>query len=129
MTKLNEMGTLKAAFDYETSNPEGKYPFACLTLRMGRSEFRSTMHNERDRFFNVRVYQERTKAGQGPDNAEEIATSVIDELETAFDMDTTLSGTCKYVQPVEWNSGYLDRETDTRLLEVILQAVEIMQSQ
>jgi hypothetical protein len=128
LTKLNEMGSLKVAFDYETSNPDGKYPFASLTLRQGRSEFRSTQHNQRNRFFNVRIFQERTAAGQGPNNAEDIATQVIDEMETAFDMDTTLSGTCKYVQPIEWNAGYIDRETDTRILEVVLQAIEIVQS-
>lgn len=128
LTKLNEMNSLKAAFDYETSNPDGKYPFATLTLRTGRAEFRSTQHNQRSRFFNVRLYQERTAVGQGPNNAEDIATAVIDELETAFDMDTTLSGTCKYVQPVEWNAGYIDRETDIRLLEIVLEAIEIVQS-
>jgi glycyl-tRNA synthetase beta subunit len=126
--KLNEMQSLKTAFDYEASNSEGKYPFATVTLRAGESEFASTASNLRRRQFRIHVFQERTKAGQGSEAAEDIATDVIDELEVAMDMDTTLSGTCKYVRPVRWTAGYVDRELDTRILEVTVEAVELVSS-
>lgn len=128
LTKLNSMTTLKAVFDYETSNADGKYPFATLTLRDGEGEFRSTAHNLRRRGFYIRIYQERSKVGQGPDNAEEIAVAFIDELEQTLDADTTLNGVCKYVIPARWDASYVDRELDTRLLEVEIDAFDIVTS-
>lgn len=129
LEKLNTMQTIKAAYDWETSNPLGKFPYATLTLREGEGEFVSSSHNGRTRGFTVKVYQEQTKIGQGPENAERIIAQFIDELETAFDMDTTLGGTVKYIQPISWRASYVDREFDTRILEVEVEAYEIVSSQ
>lgn len=128
LTALNAMQTLKAAYGWDTSNPNGNYPFATLTIRDGDGEFRSTAHNLRRRGFRIKIYQERSKAGQGPQNAETIAESVINELETHLDMNTTLSGTCKYAKPTGWRAMYVDRELDTRVLEVDVDAYEIVAS-
>lgn len=125
LTKLNEMQTLKGAFPWETSNPNGKYPYASITIRDGDGEYGSSVHNLRRRGFRIRVYQELTKIGQGPQMAEAIATNVIDELESAIDMDTTLSGVVKYVLPPSWRAMYVDRELDTRVLEMDVDAYEL----
>jgi hypothetical protein len=127
--KLSEMNSIEAAFNWETSNPSGHYPYATVTLAGGTGEFRSSATNLRQRNFSVKIYQERSKIGQGPEAAEDIVTNVIDELEKSFDMDTTLSGTCKYVMPVKWDAKYQDRETDTRLLDIDIEAVELVNSQ
>jgi hypothetical protein len=129
VSKLSAMQTLKAAYDWETSNSEGNYPYATVTLDGGESEFASTAHNKRTRQFRIKVYQERSKTGQGPENAESISVGVIDELEKAFDMDTTLSGTCKYVYPVKWDARYQDRELDVRILQIDIEAIELVSSQ
>lgn len=128
LSKLNDMQTIKAAYSWETSNPQGKYPFATITLREGRGEFLSQSHNGRWRGFTIKVYQEQSKTGQGPENAERIATQFMDELEKAFDMDTSLSGTTQYVKPVSWIAGYVDRELDTRILEVEVDAYEVVET-
>ncbi len=128
LQKLGEMQTLKATYDWETSNSGGNYPYATLTLWYGTGQFRSTADNLRRRGFRIRVYQEKSKSGQTPANSEDIVASVIDELETAFDMDTTLSGTCKYVTPVGFDASYVDRELDIRVLEVHLDAYELVSS-
>jgi len=128
LAKLNDMRNLKAALAFETSNPSGNYPYATLTLREGTGEFRSTAHNLRTRGFWLRVYQERTKGGQGPEQAETIATNVMDELEQALDADTTLSGTCKFVIPAGWVAEYVDREVDTRVLTARIDAIELVAS-
>lgn len=125
---LQAMESLKAAYGWETSNPAGNYPFATLTIRQGEGEFRSTAHNLRTRGFTIRVYQEQSKEGQGPQQAETIATNVIDELERHLDMNTTLSGACKYATPISWRALYVDRETDTRVLEIEVDALEIVAS-
>ena len=127
--KLEDMQNLKTVFDYPASNARGKYPFATVTLRRGDGDIRSTAHNLRVRSYWIRVYQELTKVGQGPQNAETIVVSVIDELETAFDMDTTLSGTCHWASPVSWNASYRNREHDARILEIQLDANELVSAQ
>ena len=60
--------------------------------------------------------------------AESITMNVLSELQNALDMDTTLSGTCKYVVPVSWNTAYENRELDVRILEVIIEAYGIVDS-
>ena len=128
LAKLNAMQGLKAAYDWETSNPGGNYPFATVTLRTGAGEVLSSSHNKRIRGFTIRVYQERSKGGQGPEQAERITAELIDEFEAAFDMDTTLSGTCKFVEPVDWRATYIDRELDIRILEYEINAIEVVNS-
>ncbi len=128
LQKLSEMQTLKAVYDWETGNSGGNYPFATLTLRLGTGQFRSTADNLRRRGFRIRVYQEKSKSGQTAGDSETIVATVIDELEAAFDMDTTLSGTCNYVVPTGFDATYMDRELDVRVLEVHLDAYELVLS-
>lgn len=126
--KLEAMQTLKAVYDYPASNETGKYPYATVTLRRSDGEIRSTAHNLRTRSYWVRIYQEMTKIGQGVDDAERIVVSVIDELEKAFDMDTTLSGTVHWCEPVSWTASYRNREVDARILEIQIDAKELVRT-
>ncbi len=126
--KLQIMQTLKAAFDYETSNSNGQFPYGTVSLRGGTGEFRSTAHNQRVQSFWIRIYQERDRLGQGPSSAESIVTNSLDEILTAFDMDTTLSGICKFVQPVRWDTTYITQANVVRLLEVQVEATELVSS-
>ena len=128
MASLNAMGTLKGAFAYETGNPGGKYPFACLTLKSGDGVYADISRNLRKHSFWMRVYQEQSKTGQGVTKAETIGISVLDELIAHLDQNTTLSGTCKYARPARYNASYLDRELDTRILEVQLDAYDLVAS-
>jgi len=125
-TKLNDMGSLKAVYDYPSANPSGYYPCAILTLKDGDGSFATTAHNTRRHGFWIRVYQEQSKQGQGVEKAEDIAVLVMDELYTALDMDTTLSGACKYVRPIGYDASYIDRELDTRVLEIQVDAYDIV---
>lgn len=125
VTKLSAMQNLKAVYNYEATNVSGFYPFATVTLAGGTGEFASTAHNLRTRNFTIRVYQEKMETGQGDQNAESIIANVVDEMETAFDADTTLSGICKFARPIEWNADYLDREQDVRILNITIQAIEL----
>jgi len=97
-------------------------------LREGDARFADTVHNLRRQGFSITVYQEQSKLGQGVEAAESITTSVLKELKAALDMDTTLSGNCKWIIPVSWNTTYVDRELDTRVLEVSVDAYEIVNS-
>lgn len=128
LRSVSALSTLKVAYDYESSNTSGYYPYATLTLKQGSGRFESSSHNTRTTVFSIRVYQEQTKSGQGPQMAEQIAVDVLDELTTHFDMVPTLSGVVKWVRPVSWSATYTDRERDTRVLEVEVEAVDVVNS-
>src|SRR3990167_2767402 len=128
LTKLGQMGNLKASFGYPTANPNGKYPFAVLTVGEGEGSFADPRRNLRRQSYIIRVYQEQSKQGQGVQTAEDITVSVLDEIQRAFDMDTTLSGNCKWSGPVRWNTTYENRELDVRLLEVTVDVNELVDS-
>lgn len=125
LTALNAMGSLKIAFPYETSDSDGKYPFACLTLKGGTGQFADTARNLRKHSFWIRVYQEQSKEGQGVQQAETIAVNVLDELIAHLDLNMTLSGNCKYTKPVSYTTTYQRRELTVRILEVQVDAYEI----
>ena len=129
LAKLGEMTSFKAVYGRETGNPTGSYPVATLTIRDGDGRFASNQHNLRRQGYWVRVYQEQSKQGQGVQGAENIVVSTLDELQTALDMDTTLSGVCKYVNVVGYSADYVDRELDTRILEIQIDAYELTASQ
>ena len=128
INKLDDMGSLKAVFAYETGNPNGKYPFATVTIKDGDGIYRTNRHNERRYGYWIRIYQEQNKVGQGMSAAEDISIDVIDELMTAFDMDTTLSGICKFVEVVSFKADYVNRELDSRILEIEVNAHDIVAS-
>lgn len=128
LASLNAMGTLKAAFAYETGNPDGKYPFATITIKEGEGEYADIARNKRRQSFMIKVYQEQSREGQGLANAEIIAVSVLDEFLSHLDLITTLSGTCKYARPARWEATYVDRELSTRILEIQIDAFELTPS-
>jgi len=125
LASLNAMGTLKSVSAFDTSNPSGNYPYATLTIRDGDGEYASTAHNLRRHGFWMRVYQEQSKEGQGVQQAETIVINVLDELYAHLDLNTTLSGVCKYARPARYRAMYQNREVDTRVLEVELDAFEL----
>ena len=128
LASLNAMGSLKTAFGYESANPDGKYPYATLTLRDGDGQYADTARNLRRHGFWIRVYQEQSKEGQGVAQAETIAINVLDELNAHLDLNTTLSGSCKYARPTNYNASYQNRELDTRILEIQVDAFELTDS-
>lgn len=96
----------------------GQYPFATVTLKKSEAKFGDTIRNDRTFSFKVAVYQERTKAGQGPVQSEAIEILLADEVITAFDADTTLSGLVSMVKPISFDANYVNREIgDTRILD------------
>lgn len=126
IAKLNAMQSLNAVYGYPASNIDGTYPFATVTLRSSDAVIRATSYNLRTRSFWIRVYQEMSKIGQGSEEAETIATDISDEIEQAFDMDTTLSGVVHYCEPISINYSYRNRDLDTRILEIQLDTKEVV---
>lgn len=124
--KLNETQSIKAVYEYETSNPDGKYPMATVTAQGFDGEFASTAHNRRAFQFSIKVYQERQETSFGVAKAERVMREAVDEIITAFDMDTTLSGTVTYCAPVGADFSHEDREHDVRLANITLEAVTVV---
>lgn len=128
LQKLNDTQSIKVAYEYESANPDGKYPLATVTPASFEGEFASSAHNRRAYLFNVRIYQERTENAFGAAKAERVMREVVDEVITAFDSDTTLSGTTIYCRPVAGNFDYIEREHDARSAEITLEAVDVVSS-
>lgn len=131
-TKIAAMQTVNSVYDYEKAwDSSVKFPVATVTLHQGEGRFETTAHNLRINQFYIRVYQEKVgtvEGGQGASNAERISRQTLDEMLTAFDSDTTLSGNVKWVTPVRWSAAYVDREMDSRVLEVIVETHELVAS-
>lgn len=128
--KFRLMAGVYAVYDYKPGQvPDGKYPYVTVTLRDFEGRFGDTIRNIRTFTFAAEVYQERTEAGAGNEKAERIMREMVDEVLTAFDMDTTLSGMVKMIKPVSGNLQYDDSETgDQRVAEFILEAMTVVPS-
>lgn len=129
-TKLSGVAGLHAVYTYEVSVPEdGKYPFLTVTPQSFEAEFGDTIRNIRTYTFVLRLYQERTATGFGNQKAERVVSEITDEILTAFDADTTLSGMVKMVRPLRGDLSYIDREMgDTRMAEFIVECVTVVPS-
>lgn len=129
-TKLDSIAGLKSVYEYEPDKPtDGKYPFATVTPVNFEGEFADTVRNSRVIGYSVKVYQERTERGFGNQKAERVLREVVDEIFTAFDNDTTLSGTVKWVKPASGDLTYTERETgDTRVCDILLEANVVVDS-
>lgn len=127
VTKLGGVGGLQDVYNYVPDKPSnGRYPFATVTLSNWEGRFGDTIRNIRTYNFQVQVWSERTEAAFGNSKTETIMRSMIDEILTAFDADTTLSGVVKFVRPVKGNADYEPREVgDTRVAEFVLECVTV----
>lgn len=130
VTKLQGVGKLNGVYAYEPDKPSsGNYPFATVTAQAFDGQFGDTIRNIRTFDLVVRVYQERIESNFGNEKAERVMREMVDEILTAFDADTTLSGTCKMVKPISGNLSYEDREMgDTRIAEIVVQATTVVPS-
>jgi hypothetical protein len=110
----------KVVYNYEEVKPAG-YPAITVTPIDGEAEFLDNTRVRRDFQFSVKLYQERIEAG--PQAAERIMTSLVDEVLALFDdkNNTTLSNTVIFMKPVKVKWGYLAvPDADVRSCEILL---------
>jgi len=122
--KLEDTQTINTVSGYRT-HQINDYPIAEVTLRQGEIEFASTAHNKQTQGFTISVSQE-FGANFDKAKAERVIVEVLDEIQTAFNMDTTLSGTVKWQRIISWRAGYEEREHDLRILDIDLDAFELV---
>ena len=130
INKLNGISGLNGVYNYEVATPtNGQYPFATVTTNSEDGVFGDTIRNVRTNSFAIRIYQERTQAAFGDSKAENIIRIICDSIITAFDADTTLGGTVKWVKPLKANFRYVSRETgDTRVAEFTADCITVVPS-
>lgn len=124
LTKLQGLSTVADVRGYNASVWDN-YPGGSLTVASGKAFFASTHHNKRVRQFSFKVFVDRTVWDEK--QAEDISVSVLDEVETALDRDTTLSGLVAYCAPVSWSTSFAVREFDVKILDLAIEAIEIVQ--
>lgn len=123
--KIQTSTTIDSAYvyDYAISKPGG-YPAVTIVPSEMQAHFADTGRNERHWFFDVKVYQERIRAGE--DAAERILRQTVDELITLFDADMTLGGACAFCRPIPARWAFVQApDVDTRVASIMLECVAI----
>lgn len=128
--KMRGVSGVQDVYEYKPDKPtDGHYPYVSVTPQAFSGEFGDTIRNLRTYEFAVRIYQERTEAAFGNEKAERLMREMVDEVLTAFDADTTLSGLMKFVRPVRGDLTYDEGETgEMRVAEFILDCVNVVPS-
>ena len=126
-TALSDMQTLKQVFNYEP-NEITQYPTAAISLKSGTGAFASTSANRRERQFSIKVYIEKG-TNWSSQKSERITAEVIDEVEAHFDNNTTLSGTVQFVEAIDFDALYINRELNNRALDITINAMELTSTQ
>lgn len=119
VTKLQAMQSINTVYNYDTSNFNGNYPVAVVTVGDGEGEVRANVRTLTGYSYNIDIFQE-LGSNFSPQKTERVVAEVLDEVLTAFRMDNTLSGTVTYCDQVTWTTGFEDREHDTRVLRISL---------
>jgi hypothetical protein len=78
-------------FDYPEAKFEN-YPVAVIMSKGIEGEILDTSRNQRTFKFTIDLYQEQTKAGRTPEEAEKIMGRASDKIIEAFDTDQDLGG-------------------------------------
>ena len=123
-TKLEDCSHINVVYNYETGKETG-HPYATVTKARMESVFGDTKRNINDWFYSVKLYTERSTDGFGVSKAERISDEQVDEVVTAFHMDTTLSGSCKYIEPVDADFAYVEMDKAVRVADITLKATEV----
>lgn len=128
--KLLSMQSIHSVYDYERGEPTG-YPYVTISITNGSQEFGDSAGSESGRNIHnaeyvVKVYQEREENLFGTEKAERVSIEVLDELLTAFNNDTTLSGAVLWQLPKSWTATYEQKDKVVRVLEVTLEVVEVL---
>jgi hypothetical protein len=122
--KLDACAYIDVVYGYETGKESG-HSYATVTKARFESKFLDNKRNENNWFFTIRLHTERSANGFGVSTAETISDTMVDEVITAFHMDTTLSGTCKYIEPIDADFSYAEGPESVRVAEITLKAVEV----
>ena len=123
-TKLEDCSHVNVVYGYETGKETG-HPYATVTKARMESVFGDNQRNINDWYFSIKLYTERSVDGFGVSKAERVSDELVDEVVNAFHMDTTLSGTCKYIEPVDADFSYVEMDKSVRVAEITLKAVEV----
>ena len=125
VTMLEGLNSIKNVFGYATSNFNGNYPVANVTLLDGEGEIRANVYNLYTYRFRIEVFVQFGEVGFSPEEAEDLAVTLLDDVLGLFNSKVTLDGIVEYCTPVSWTTEYVDRENDTRVLSLTLEAKKL----
>lgn len=123
--KLDCISHLENVYSEDTGSEAGN-PYATVTKARFESSFADTNRNFQEWFFTIRLYTKKTDDGFTIRTAERVSDELVDEIVTAFHMDTTLSGSCKYVEPIDGDFSWVSATEAIRLAEITLKATEVI---
>lgn len=123
--KLESVAHVDSVYGYETGKETG-HSYITVTKSRFESSFADTGRNIQDWFFSVKLFTERSKDGFGVVLGESVSDGIVDDIVKAFHMDTTLSGSCKFVEPIDGDFGYVEGPESVRIAEITLKAEEVI---
>lgn len=90
VTKLQTVSGLKYVYDYRRSQYDG-FPCATVSFQNFESEYADNARDLRRYTYQVQIIQEREPHNFGPEKAEQVLASVIDDVMTVIDADSDFS--------------------------------------
>lgn len=125
VTMLESLDSLKNVFGYATSNFNGNYPVANVTMLDGEGEIRANVRNLYTYRYRIDVFVQLGSVGFSPEDSESISIDLLDNILDLFNNAITLDGLVQYCMPISWSAEYMDRETDVRVLSVTLESKKL----
>lgn len=125
VTMLESLDSIKNVFGYATSNFNGNYPVANVTMLDGEGEIRANVRNLYTYRYRIDVFVQLGAVGFTPEDSESISIDLLDDILDLFNTKITLDGLVEYCMPISWSAEYQDRETDTRVLSVTLESKKL----
>lgn len=84
----------------------GTYPTAVIVEVNGEGEVMDTHRNQRTHRYEVRLYQEQSRAGKTKQEAATLMRKITDQVLTAFDEDKDLGGEVDIVRVVSFDMNF-----------------------
>jgi len=103
--KINDQEIFGAVFDYADGDFK-KFPACVVTETGGKGEVMDTHRNVRTHEFEIKLYQEQSRAGSTKKEAADLMRAITDEVLEAFDKDKDLSGEVDIIRVVEFDTNF-----------------------
>lgn len=127
-TMLSTITSLNGVYEYVPAQND-TYPFVTIMFSEAVGEFGDTMRNIRHYIFHLDLFVERTKAGMGNERSETLFRTIVDQMLTLFDENTTLDGMVQMVTPISVEADIQDTDIgDTRVTRIIVDCMKVVNS-
>ena len=102
---INDQVIFGSVFDYGDGDFK-KFPACSVTETGGKGDVMDTHRNMRTHEFDIKLYQEQSRAGNTKKEAADSMRAITDKVLEAFDKDKDLSGEVDIIRVVEFDTNF-----------------------